>query len=75
MANAIRALAIDAVKPPSGHPGMPMGMATPPQRSGAKYLKFDAGQPKWATATASCSRPATATMLLYALLHLTGHEA
>ena len=75
MADAIRALAIDAVEQAkSGHPGMPMGMAdvatvlwtrfrssTPPTRAGP-------------TATASCCPPATASMLLYALLHLTGHD-
>ncbi len=75
MANAIRALAMDAVQQAnSGHPGAPMGMAdmavalwggtcatTRPIRTGP-------------IATASCSRTATRSMLLYSLLHLTGYD-
>ena len=61
MANAIRALAMDAVeKAKSGHPGMPMGMADVATVLFTRFLKFDASAPTGPTATASCCPPATA---------------
>ena len=61
MANAIRALSMDAVEAAnSGHPGMPMGMADVAAVLFAKFLKFDAADPTGQIATASCFRPATA---------------
>ena len=62
LANAIRALAMDAVeKANSGHPGMPMGMADVATVLFTKYLKFDPAAARTGpTATASCCRPATA---------------
>ena len=61
MANAIRALAMDAVeKAKSGHPGMPMGMADVATVLFTQFLKFDPPRPTGPTATASCSPPATA---------------
>ena len=49
MANAIRALSMDAVQAAnSGHPGMPMGMADVATVLWSKYLKFDPSQPDWA---------------------------
>ena len=62
MANAIRALAMDAVqKANSGHPGMPMGMADVATVLFTRFLKFDAAHIRIGrTATASCCPPATA---------------
>ncbi|MFZ4110204.1 MAG: hypothetical protein ACOYKQ_07005, partial [Polymorphobacter sp.] len=49
MANAIRALAMDAVEAAnSGHPGMPMGMADAATILFTRFLKFDANHPRWA---------------------------
>ena len=74
MADAIRALAIDAVeKAKSGHPGMPMGMADVATTLFAKYLKFDAADPRWADRDRFVLSAGHGSMLLYALLHLTGH--
>ncbi|HEY1855987.1 transketolase [Acidocella sp.] len=75
MANAIRALAIDAVEASkSGHPGMPMGMADAAATLWRKYLKFDAADPNWADRDRFVLSAGHGSMLLYALLHLTGHE-
>ena len=62
MANAIRALAMDAVEQAkSGHPGMPMGMADVATVLFTRFLKFDPVRSRpGPTATASCCRPATA---------------
>ena len=61
MANAIRALAMDAVQAAnSGHPGMPMGMADVATVLYTDFLKFDAADPKWPIATVSCCRQAMA---------------
>ena len=61
MANAIRALAMDAVQQAdSGHPGMPMGMADVATVLFTKFLKFDAWSRTGPIATASSCRPATA---------------
>ncbi len=75
MANAIRALAIDAVEAAkSGHPGMPMGMADAATTLWRKYLKFDAADPNWSDRDRFVLSAGHGSMLLYALLHLTGHE-
>ncbi len=75
MANAIRTLAIDAVEVAnSGHPGMPMGMADAATLLWKKYLKFDAADASWADRDRFVLSAGHGSMLLYALLHLTGHE-
>ena len=75
MANAIRALAIDAVEAAkSGHPGMPMGMADAATALYRKFLKFDAAAPDWFDRDRFVLSAGHGSMLLYALLHLTGHE-
>jgi transketolase len=75
MANAIRALAIDAVEAAkSGHPGMPMGMADAAATLWKKHLKFDAADPSWPDRDRFVLSAGHGSMLLYALLHLTGHE-
>ncbi len=75
MANAIRALAIDAVETAkSGHPGMPMGMADAATALWTKALKFDAADPAWPDRDRFVLSAGHGSMLLYALLHLTGHD-
>ena len=75
MANAIRFLAADAVeKAKSGHPGMPMGMADVATVLFARFLKFDAGAPDWADRDRFVLSAGHGSMLLYALLFLTGYE-
>jgi transketolase len=75
MANAIRALAIDAVEAAKcGHPGMPMGMADVATVLWTKFQKFDAGDPKWPDRDRFVLSAGHGSMLLYALLHLTGHD-
>src|ERR1700712_3717851 len=75
MANAIRALTIDAVEAAKvGHPGMPMGMADVATVLWTKYLKYDAADPKWADRDRFILSAGHGSMLLYSLLHLTGHE-
>ena len=75
MANAIRFLAADAVeKAKSGHPGMPMGMADVATVLFARFLKFDAGAPDWADRDRFVLSAGHGSMLLYALLYLTGYE-
>jgi transketolase len=75
MANAIRALAVDAVEAAkSGHPGMPMGMADAATVLWTKFLKYDAADPKWPDRDRFVLSAGHGSMLLYALLHLTGHE-
>ncbi len=74
MANAIRALTIDAVEAAkSGHPGMPMGMADVATVLWTKYLKYDAADAKWADRDRFVLSAGHGSMLLYSLLHLTGH--
>jgi transketolase len=74
MADAIRALAIDAVeKAKSGHPGMPMGMADVATVLFTKFLKFDAADPRWPDRDRFVLSAGHGSMLLYSLLHLTGH--
>jgi transketolase len=75
MANAIRALSMDAVqKANSGHPGMPMGMADVATVLFTKFLKFDAAQPDWADRDRFVLSAGHGSMLLYSLLHLTGYK-
>ncbi|WP_322514483.1 transketolase [Rhodopseudomonas palustris] len=75
MANAIRFLAIDAVeKAKSGHPGMPMGMADVATVLFTRFLKFDAADPAWPDRDRFVLSAGHGSMLLYALLHLTGVE-
>ncbi len=74
MANAIRALAMDAVeKAKSGHPGMPMGMADVATVLFTRFLKFDASAPDWPDRDRFVLSAGHGSMLLYALLHLTGY--
>lgn len=73
MANAIRALAMDAVEQAkSGHPGMPMGMADVATVLFAEHLRFDAACPDWPDRDRFVLSAGHGSMLLYALLHLTG---
>ncbi len=74
MANAIRALAMDAVeKANSGHPGMPMGMADVATVLFSKFLKFSPENPKWADRDRFILSAGHGSMLLYALFYLTGY--
>jgi transketolase len=73
MANAIRALSMDAVEAAnSGHPGMPMGMADVATVLFTKALKYDAGAPGWPDRDRFVLSAGHGSMLLYALLYLTG---
>lgn len=74
MANALRALAMDAVQAAnSGHPGAPMGMADFATVLFAKHLKFDSSDPDWPDRDRFVLSAGHASMLLYGLLHLTGY--
>ncbi|MBM3572254.1 MAG: transketolase, partial [Alphaproteobacteria bacterium] len=74
MANAIRALAMDAVEQAqSGHPGMPMGMADVATVLFTRYLKFDPQHPAWPDRDRFVLSAGHGSMLLYALLHLNGY--
>jgi transketolase len=74
LANAIRALAMDAVqKANSGHPGMPMGMADIAQVLWADHLRHNPGNPQWADRDRFVISNGHGSMLLYSLLHLTGY--
>ena len=74
MANAIRALSMDAVQAAnSGHPGMPMGMADVATVLWSKYLKFDPSDPKWADRDRFVLSAGHGSMLIYSLLHLSGY--
>ena len=74
MANAIRALAMDAVeKAKSGHPGLPMGAADIATVLFTQFLKFDAADPKWPDRDRFILSAGHGSMLLYALLYLTGN--
>ncbi len=76
MANAIRALAMDAVeKAKSGHPGLPMGAADIATVLFTRFLKFDPVQPNWPDRDRFVLSAGHGSMLLYALLYLTGYEA
>ena len=74
MANAIRALAMDAVqKAKSGHPGMPMGMADVATVLFRDHLRFDPQHPNWPNRDRFVLSAGHGSMLLYALLYLTGY--
>jgi len=76
MANAIRALAMDAVEQAkSGHPGMPMGMADVATVAFTRFLKFDAADPAWPDRDRFVLSAGHGSMLIYALLYLTGYGA
>jgi transketolase len=75
LANAIRALAMDAVEAAnSGHPGMPMGMADAATTLFTRHLKFDAADPRWPDRDRFILSAGHGSMLIYALLYLTGYE-
>ena len=75
MSNAIRFLAIDAVQAAnSGHPGMPMGMADVATVLFTRFLKFDPASPHWPDRDRFVLSAGHGSMLLYALLYLTGYE-
>jgi transketolase len=75
MANAIRALAMDAVqKANSGHPGLPMGAADVATVLFTRFLKFDPTMPSWPDRDRFVLSAGHGAMLLYALLHLVGYE-
>ena len=74
LANAIRALSMDAVEAAnSGHPGMPMGMADVATVLFTQFLKYDPKAPKWADRDRFVLSAGHGSMLIYALLHLTGY--
>ncbi len=74
MANAVRALAMDAVeKAKSGHPGMPMGMADVATVLWRKFFKFDPFNPMWPDRDRFILSAGHGSMLMYALAHLAGY--
>ena len=74
LANAIRFLAMDAVQEAnSGHPGMPMGMADVATVLFTRFLKYDASDPDWIDRDRFILSAGHGSMLLYALLYLTGY--
>ncbi len=76
MANAIRALSMDAVQAAnSGHPGMPMGMADVATVLFSQFLKFDPAAPKWPDRDRFVLSAGHGSMLIYSLLQLTGYAA
>jgi transketolase len=75
LANAVRFLAVDAIeKSQSGHPGLPMGMADVATVLFSRFLKFDAANPNWPDRDRFVLSAGHGSMLLYALLHLTGGD-
>ena len=75
MANAIRALAMDAVQQAkSGHPGAPMGMADMAVALWARHLRHNPANPQWLDRDRFVLSNGHASMLIYALLHLTGYD-
>ena len=76
MANAIRALSMDAVQAAnSGHPGMPMGMADVASVLFTNHVKFDPARPDWADRDRFVLSAGHGSMLIYSLLYLTGYAA
>jgi transketolase len=76
MANAIRALSMDAVQKANiGHPGMPMGMADVATVLWSEFLKFDPADPHWPDRDRFVLSAGHGSMLIYALLHLTGYAS
>ena len=75
LANAIRALSMDAIqKAKSGHPGVPLGMADIAEVLWRGFLKHDPKQPKWYDRDRFVLSNGHGSMLLYSLLHLTGYN-
>ena len=75
MADAIRALAIDATeRARSGHPGLPVGMADVATMLWTRFHKFDAADPHWPDRDRFTLSAGHGSMLLYALIYLTGHD-
>ena len=75
MANAIRALAMDAVQQAnSGHPGAPMGMAEMAVALWSRHLKHNPANPQWADRDRFVLSNGHGSMLIYALLHLSGYD-
>jgi len=75
MANAIRALAMDAVQQAnSGHPGAPMGMADMSVALWGRHLRHNPGNPQWANRDRFVLSNGHASMMLYAVLHLSGYD-
>src|SRR6266446_2694697 len=75
LANSIRALAMDAVEAAkSGHPGMPMGMAEIAVALWKRHLRHNPANPAWANRDRFVISNGHGSMLLYALLHLTGYD-
>jgi transketolase len=75
LANSIRALAMDAVEAAkSGHPGMPMGMAEIAVALWRRHLRHNPGNPAWPNRDRFVLSNGHGSMLLYALLHLTGYD-
>ena len=75
LANAIRALSMDAVQRAGcGHPGMPMGMADIAQVLWTKHLKYNPSNPDWFDRDRFVLSNGHGSMLLYSLLHLTGYD-
>ena len=76
LANALRVLAMDAVeKAKSGHPGLPMGAADIVTTLATRFLKFDAAAPHWPDRDRFILSAGHGSMLLYALLYLTGYKS
>src|SRR5215510_7239826 len=74
LANALRALAMDAVEAAkSGHPGMPMGMAEIAVALWHRHLRHNPGNPAWPNRDRFVLSNGHGSMLLYALLNLTGY--
>ncbi|KOR27801.1 hypothetical protein TI03_06140 [Achromatium sp. WMS1] len=74
LANALRALSMDAIqKAKSGHPGAPMGMADIAEVLWNSYLQHNPANPKWINRDRFVLSNGHGSMLLYALLHLTGY--
>ncbi|MDP3715972.1 MAG: transketolase, partial [Burkholderiales bacterium] len=75
LANALRALAMDAVQQAnSGHPGMPMGMAEIAETLWRRHLRHNPANPHWPDRDRFVLSNGHGSMLLYALLHLTGYD-
>ncbi len=75
LANAIRALSMDAVqKAKSGHPGAPMGMADIAQVLWGDFMKHNPGNPQWPDRDRFVLSNGHGSMLIYSLLHLTGYD-
>lgn len=75
LANAIRALSMDAVQQAnSGHPGAPMGMADIAQVLWSDFLQHNPANPNWANRDRFILSNGHGSMLIYSLLHLTGYE-